>query len=159
MKLNLKALCLALACIAGLPMAHAASASPATDALSACLTRSVTADDRLVLVKWVFATMARHPSVSAMATISDAQHTAITRDAGKLFSRLLTDSCASETRQAYVSDGEGAISTAFSALGATAMQDLMTHPDVQASLSELGSYLDMNKLQAVFAAQPPATGN
>jgi len=64
---------LGVAAVMVLPMAAtAAHAGPSTDALSACLVKSTTADDHIALVDWIFTMIARHPSVASMVTISDA---------------------------------------------------------------------------------------
>ena len=132
-------------------MVPAAQAGPSTDALSACLARSTTAEDHVVLVDWIFAMIARHPSVAGMTTISDAQRVQINQKAGALFTRLLTDACGPQVKQAYKDDGQIAVQTAFSALGAAAMQDLMANPDVQAAGNEIGAYVDQQKLGTILA--------
>ncbi len=143
---------LSVAAAIALPLtATAAYAGPATDALSACLVRSTTAEDHIVLVDWIFSMIARHPSVAGMASISDAQRVEINRKTGMLFSRLLTESCAAEIKQANKEDGITAVKSAFSVLGATAMQDLMSNPDVQAAGAEIQPYVDQKKLAAVLA--------
>ena len=142
---------LGLAAAMALPLAATgAQAGASTDALSACLVKSTTTADHVVLVDWIFSMMARHPSVASMAAISDAQRVDINRKAGALFTRLLTDDCGAEVKQAYKDNGEAAIEAAFSALGSTAVQDLMTDPDVQAAGNELDAYVDNKKLQAVL---------
>jgi len=142
---------LGVAAVMVLPMAAtAAHAGPSTDALSACLVKSTTADDHIALVDWIFTMIARHPSVASMVTISDAQRVEINRKAGALFTRLLTEDCAAETKQAYKDDGSSAIEGAFQALGAVAMKDLMGNPDVQAAGNELEAYVDEKKLSAVL---------
>ncbi len=142
---------LGMAMVMAMPLtATQAQAGPSTDALSACLARSTTADDHIVLVDWIFAMIARHPSVSGMTSISSAQRAEINRKAGALFTRLLTDSCGAEVKQAYKEDGMIAVQSAFSSLGAAAMQDLMSNPDVQAAGNDIQPYVDQQKLGAVL---------
>ncbi len=152
-----KKMAIALAVAASLPaltVSMPAEAGPSTDALSTCLVRAVTEEDRVVLMRWIFSTMARHPGVSQYAAISDAQRIEINQNGGALFTRLLTADCALETRQAYTDDGQPALSAAFSVLGATAMDGLMTDKAVQASLGDLSGYVDQNRLKAVFGPAP-----
>ncbi len=142
---------LGLAFVMALPLvATAADAGPSTEALAQCLVRSTTAEDHNVLERWIFAMVTRHPSVANMTSISDAQRAEINGKAGALFTRLLTDNCAVEVRQAYKDEGEAAIESAFSALGSTAMEDIMSDPSVQAAGSDIQPYVDNKKLQAVL---------
>lgn len=45
--------------------------------------------------------------------------------------------------------GVGSISTAFEFLGKAAMQELMSHPQVNSSMSSLSQYVDEARVQAV----------
>ncbi|WP_443750168.1 hypothetical protein [Asticcacaulis solisilvae] len=147
----------ALALFSAFP-ASAALAGPATDALSTCLVRAVSDEDRVVLMQWIFSTMARHPGVAQLSNISPEQRIEINRKGGALFTRLLTADCTLETRKAVLDDGQTALSSAFNVLGGTAMDGLMADPAVQVSLGDLADYIDQNRLKAVFGVpnQKPA---
>jgi len=138
--------------------AGAALAGTATDALSQCLVRAVSDEDRVVLMQWIFSTMARHPGVAQLSNISPEQRAEINRKGGALFTRLLTADCTLETRKAVLDDGQTALSSAFNVLGGTAMDGLMADPAVQVSLGDLADYIDQNRLKAVFGVpgQKPA---
>lgn len=72
---------------------------------------------------------------------------------GALVNRILFDTCADETRIAIAASGsETAFQTAFGTLGEEAMGDLMTNPDVMASIVQLGAYLDTNRLATLMTA-------
>lgn len=142
---------LSLATVMALPLAAtAAHAGPSTDALTQCLVRSASVEDHNVLEQWIFAMVTRHPSVAGMTQISDAQRTEINRKAGALFTRLLTDNCGAQVKQAYKDEGEPAIEAAFANLGATAMQDIMSDPNVQAAGGDIQPYVDNKKLNALL---------
>ena len=130
--------------------ASGALAGPATDALSQCLVRAVSDEDRVVLMQWIFSTMARHPGVAQLSSITPEQRVEINRKGGALFTRLLTADCTLETRKAVLDDGQAALSSAFNVLGGTAMDGLMADPAVQVSLGDLADYIDQNRLKAVF---------
>lgn len=146
MTLSLKTLGFALVMGLSLPIASQALASPETDALSACLVKSASPADQLVLTRWVFAAISKHQGVSDLASLSDAQFKAVNQAGGALFSRLLTENCPTETTAAIRADGAGAIETAFGALGQTAMQDLAGDPGVQSALTGMVSYMDQARL-------------
>lgn len=156
MKFSVKAMGFALALAVSAPVASQATAGPATEALSACMVRSATPEDHLVLARWIFAIMARHPSVANLASISDAERLKINKAGADLMVRLLATDCAAETKAAYVEDGEDAMGDAFGALGEIAMTDLMTDPSVQAELNKLTEYADLTPLVKVFMEAKPA---
>ncbi len=140
-----------MAAVIALPLvATAAKAGPSTDALSACLVKSTSVEDHNVLERWIFAMVTRHPSVASMTSISDAQRADINQKAGALFTRLLTEDCAPEVKQAYKDEGEPAIESAFGNLGFTAMSDIMSDPNVQKAGGDIQPYVDQKKLSALL---------
>ena len=143
---------LGLTAVMAMPLAGtAAHAGPSTDALTQCLVKSTSTADHEVLTRWIFAMVTRHPSVSGLTSISDAQRADINQKAGALFTRLLTGDCGAEVKQAYKDEGEPAIESAFANLGATAMQQLMSDPKVQAAGGDIQPYVDNAKLSALLA--------
>lgn len=137
-----------LASFMALPLS--AHAGPSTDALTQCLVKSTTVEDHDVLTRWIFAMVTRHPSVSGLTAISDAQRIDINQKAGALFTRLLTENCSNEVKQAYRDEGEPAIESAFANLGETAMKELMSDPKVQAASGDIQPYVDNKKLSALL---------
>jgi hypothetical protein len=118
----------------------------AQDALTRCLIASTSADDKRVLVKWVFSVISQHPDISMMTKIDAAQRTAIDRDAAKVFEALLADQCAAPLRVAIKQSGTDAIGKSFQALGSTAATDMLQNPQVVASGAGLMKHLDMQRL-------------
>lgn len=147
--MNLKALAVVTAIAMAPTSAWAQAPSPAGLALATCLTRSATAEDHTILIRWVFVAMARHPTVSEFAAISDAQRVEANRQMGGLFNRLLLDSCPSETRAAFQSDGQKALEEPFRVLAESAMAGLMDHPDVNAGIVEMTTYIELDRLAAM----------
>ncbi len=146
MKSLLSALLFTLA--AALPLT--AHAGPKADALSACLADSTTGKDRKDLAVWVFVAISAHPEIQPFANV-----TAQTRDnaddrIAQLFMTLLTERCKAQTREAVQQEGATGITAAFHALGALAMQELMTNPAVAASIGGFERRIDQSKLQAAF---------
>ncbi len=118
----------------------------AQDALSQCLIQSTSANDKRVLVKWVFAVIAEHPDIASMTRIDDAQRNAIDRDAAKVFEQLLAEQCAGPLRAAMKQSGTDAIGRSFQALGSSAAADMLQNPQVVASGAGLIKHLDMQRL-------------
>jgi hypothetical protein len=146
MTLTLKTLGFALAVGLSLPAASAALASPETDALSACLVKSSSPADQLVLTRWVFAAISKHQGVSDLASLSDAQMAAVNKAGGALFTRLLTENCPAETTAAIRVDGVKAIETALGDLGQSALQELAGDSGVQGALIGMVGYMDQARL-------------
>src|SRR5258708_5845826 len=98
--------------------------------MAKCLVKAATPDDRTLLVKWIFSTMTLHPDLSSMSSVSPQQRETLSKDAGALFQRLLTESCRSETQQAVQNEGAQTIQYAFQILGQVATRGLFTDPHV-----------------------------
>jgi hypothetical protein len=122
------------------------------EALTQCLMKSTSADDKRVLVKWVFAVIAQHPDISSMTQIDAAQRSAIDRDAAKVFEQLLADQCAGPLRTAMKQSGTDAIGKSFQALGTSAATDMLQNPQVVASGAGLMKHLDMQRLLLALIA-------
>ncbi|MDV6332367.1 hypothetical protein [Asticcacaulis sp. 201] len=146
MKHFLKIFLISAVAATALPVAANAATGPATQALSACLVRSASADDQVTLVRWAFAIMARHPKVADMSAISASQYVAINKAGGDLFTRLLTTDCTAETRTALQTDGQEAIQASFTALGQKALQGLLGDANVQSAIGDMLQYVDQTKL-------------
>ena len=133
--------------------AHAQTPSAAALALSQCIQRSTTAEDNVVLMRWMFVAMARHPSVSSLSSIPDAARVSANRDMATLFNRLVLQACPNEARTALQGDGEAAFEAAFSAFGERAMTGIMGHPDVNAGIAEWATYIDQQGMATLMNRQ------
>ncbi|MGZ5179922.1 MAG: hypothetical protein ACXWC6_06000 [Ramlibacter sp.] len=152
MKLRHLALSLAMAGIA-LP----AFAGPATDALGNCLGENTNGRERKELAKWVWVLMAAHPEIKDLAAFPTDLRETSSATAGRLFTRLIADNCARETRAAVAADGSEAFRNAFATLGRIAMQELMTDRGVQSGFAGLERYIDKEKVER--AIRPAPAGN
>jgi hypothetical protein len=124
-----------------------------TQQLSQCLAETTSGKDRKDLARWVFFAMASHPEIKQFTTPSAAGAEAETnKTMADLFTRLLADSCMRQAQAAFKEGGAKAIEIAFQTLGQLAMQELMTNPDVNASMARFEKSLDQSKLSKVFAA-------
>lgn len=124
----------------------------AQDALTQCLIDSTSADDKRVLVKWVFSVIAQHPDIASMTRIDAGQRTTIDRGAAKVFEQLLADQCAVPLRAAIKQSGTDAIGRSFQALGNTAATDMLQNPQVVASGAGLMKHLDIQRLLLALIA-------
>jgi len=120
------------------------------DELARCLVKSTTDADKTYLVKWLFAAAALHPDVKSIASVSDTQRDELNKNAAKLFERLITESCRSETQEAVKYEGPSTLESSFNVLGQVAARGLFSHPTVARGTAELTNYVDRQKLESVF---------
>jgi len=143
--LRLLAACLATA------IAAPAAAGPATDAVSTCLVDHTSSRDRKDLARWFVIAMSAHPEIKTMLTIGAQAHEDADRKTANLFMRLITVDCPTEMRAAMQADGQLAFKVAFGKLGEVAVQELMTDPDVRASMGGVEKYIDNARLREALA--------
>lgn len=125
----------------------AADAIRAKQALSDCLVSSVDADDRRVLVEWIFGVLSRHPDVKPLTRIDDAQYERITRRATALVESLLLERCIGPFREVSRKAGTEAIGESFEKLGETAMSSLLEDPSVRAASGDIAKYADPARIE------------
>ncbi len=154
MKLSVKSLAVATVLALGLPAAMPSLASPVTNALGQCMAKSTTAEDDIVLVRWVFVMIARHPKVADLAAVSPQQQDQIDRQMGAIFERLLSKDCAEETRAAMAEDKNDAMGDAFGILFEKAFGNLQSEPAVMEAAQNFIKYVDMNKVVQAMIAKP-----
>ncbi|MBO9679743.1 hypothetical protein [Paenacidovorax monticola] len=143
--------CSAVAAIAMACAVSPALAGPATEALSTCFADHTSGKDRKELAKWVFAAMASHPEIRELSQIPQAEREKIDRSVGATVTRLLTESCPQQTRQAIRSDGQSAFKASFGILGQLAMQELMSNPAVRASFGGIEHHVDQKKIDMLLS--------
>lgn len=150
---NMCASIIALAFAVAPVNARAQSESPTIQALSACVERSTTQQDSVVLTRWLFVAIARHPSLVNLANIPDSERVAANRSMAQLFNRLVLEDCRAETRAAWLADGQPALDAPFRSFGERAMADIMGHADVNAAVAEMSSYFDSEGFAALTAVE------
>lgn len=140
-----------LSVFAALPTFASESATgPYTNALSECLIESTPQAERIVLAQWLFASLASHPDMGSVATVSDSQRAQLNQDVAQIFEGLLTESCVAEAQQAVKYEGEPAIEASFYFLGSVAGQELYDNPNVADSMYELVNYIDAERVAEVL---------
>lgn len=135
-----------LAAVLSISAPMPATASPTSEALSQCLGRAATAEDRRVLVRWIFSAVSVHPDLGDMAALDDAARLRMTKEAAAVFERLVAQDCASQSREAIVSDGMDGYGDAFRTLGEVAMTDFVAHKDVAAAMASIGTHVDQQRV-------------
>ncbi len=142
-------LLLALAVALPLP----ALAGPKATALAACLGDNTTGKDRKDLARWIFIAMATHPENKDLSNVTQAARDGADEAAARLFTALLTERCQVQAREAVQAEGQAGMVAAFQTLGALAMQELMTNPDVAAAVSGFERRIDRAKMEAALGSK------
>jgi len=130
---------------------HGASAGVYSDELTKCLVDSTTPADRITLVRWFFAAAAQHPDVKDLTSVKPAQLDEANKQVGKLFMRLLTESCKKQTQKANEVEGSSAMQVSFTVLGQMAGRELFSHPAVTTGVAGLEKEFDVEKLKSALA--------
>jgi hypothetical protein len=141
-------------CVSAMFYALPVRAGVHSDDLSRCLIESSSAQDKIVLVRWMFTSMSLHPAVEPISSVSREDFEQTSREMAQLFQRLLTEDCNAEAAKAIRYEGMAALGAGFSAFGNVAGQELFAHPKVNAGLSTLTKYLDEQKLQSELGLEP-----
>jgi len=123
---------------------------PTGEALSTCFVENTTGRDRKDLAKWVFVAMGVHPDMKSIASISSAASDNASRAVGRIFTRLMSETCVKEARAAIKANDSAAFASAFSILGMIAMQEIMKDSDVTTGLEAIQRHIDTNKINAAL---------
>ena len=120
-----------------------------TDDMTKCLVESTSSEDRIALVRWMFAAMSQHPAVASFTNVKPEDIEKASATTGALFMRLLTETCVDSTKKAVKYEGLGAIQTSFGVLGQVATMDLFADANVMKVMAGLEKYTDSKKLAAL----------
>lgn len=121
-----------------------------SDDLAKCLVESTSSDDRVSLVRWMFAVASTHPSVQSVATVPAVKIEEANKAVGELFMRLLTKSCRPQAEKALRYEGAATIEASFNVLGQVAARELFASPEVAEAMKGLEKHVDEEKLQSLL---------
>lgn len=133
------------------------AAGTSVEATKTCLADSTSGKDRKLLAKWIFLAMAAHPEFTSISSASVQVREDTSRAFAALVMRLMTVDCKSQMQALMADDADvsAAMKLAFSHLGEVAMQELITHKDVDASISQFGKFIDEEKLSSALGTKTP----
>lgn len=121
--------------------------------LNKCFADSTTGKDRKNLARWFFAAMTVHPEIRDLAGASPDVADQTSRTMAALVTRLLTENCLAEAKGVIRSEGQQGIGKGFEVLGQLAMMELLSNPDVVASISKFERYIDQEKMRSTLDAK------
>ncbi len=118
--------------------------------LERCLLQSATQEDKNVLARYIYAGMSKHPLVKNLSDISPDELDNINKDTAQVLETLLIEKCKNETKTVFESKNEEALVQAMEKLGESAGLELVSHPDVENSFTDIDKYFDYNKWVDMF---------
>ena len=139
-----------LACVAAMVPA-AALAGPYSDDLSKCLVGASTVRDKEIFATWMFAAISVHPIAERYARMTDAERTEMSRQAGLVTQRLLTQECRKEAVLALKYERTSAFEKAFGTFGEVAMIEIMSNAKVNKVMEDVSLGLDEKELEKLGA--------
>jgi len=141
---------LAFCVVGSLIFSTSTAAGPAGDALSSCLADSTTGKDRKDLAQWMFVAVTAHPEIKPFSNVTEANREDSDKKMAAMATRLMTESCKVQFKNALETEGSAAVEAAFGLLGRLAMKELMSNPSVNESFARYAKYLDKSKFDAAF---------
>ena len=129
-----------------LGMSSVSWATPEVDALGRCLTDHTTGRERKDLARWMYLALGAHPEIKQWSQVKPADLEQTSRATAVLFTRLIADTCAADVRATLANGGTAALQLGFQVLGQLAVQELMSHPDVGASIGQFERFVDQPRI-------------
>ena len=126
----------------------AAIAGPKGDALTKCMSTSLSQDERRTIYLWTFITMASHPDLRPLVPEFERTKNDAAKSMGALVTRLISQACARQARDAKSSEGPMTIATSIASLGLVGSEEVFAHPAVQNTAEEPAKYLDSARINA-----------
>jgi len=121
-------------------------AGPFADEMAKCLVTSTNNRDKNTLLRWMFKIYSDHPEVSYMVDISDREKKVIDKEMADLFTRLLSEDCFDESKNAAKYEGNIVFNNAFRIFGQTAAKGFMGDPNVKRSIKKVYGLMNYEKL-------------
>ncbi len=137
-----------LACI-GLLFSGRASAqevsfpNAGSKALGECVVLSTTGRDRLVMIRWIAASIGSAESMKSTVTVQPGAKEAADRGMAAIFTRLFTVDCRQEAAPLLKQNDTQGVEAAFGQLGRMAMAELVSDPQVERALGDFARYADL----------------
>ena len=121
-----------------------------TQKLVQCMVKNSTPQDIKTLKTWMFFAFAQDPDLSKYAKITPGEKVAVNKKMGAYVTKLLTEKCPSELKNAVKYDGPQSIPVAFEYLGRVAGAAITSSPEVKKFFMEFSQYVDMKKLNSLI---------
>lgn len=112
------------------------------EALGQCFVMQTNGHDRLAVASWMLGSLASAPQMAEVAKVDSAKKVELDQAMAKLFTRLMTQDCAAQSRPLFKAKSEAGFRAAGEALGKIAVQELLGNPAASAALGSYANYLN-----------------
>lgn len=119
-----------------------ASPNPASARLGQCLVGNTTGNDRVLVARWMAASMASSPMMQGLVSVDQAEKERVDRLMADLFTRLMAKDCLAEAKVVMQARDQQGMQAAGGRLGEIAMQELMMDPAAMAALLAYVKHID-----------------
>ncbi|HET8870925.1 MAG TPA: hypothetical protein VFM48_10785 [Aquabacterium sp.] len=130
-----------------LPSQPQPTSTQASEQLSNCFADNTTGKDRKELARWIFLSISIHPSIRDLSAADNQIRIEADKSMARIVSALFSERCTATMRDTLSTEGSEGVSKAFRSLGELAMRELMTNPEVNASMGNYVQYLDKEKIE------------
>jgi len=133
--------CLALASMAAWAVEPSKLAGYYEVRMIECLDRSMSSEDQLVLSKWIFATVLRHPDLQSLSSVQDAEREQLMRAAAAMLERLIEEDCKRELVAVTRYEGRASLMRAMQHLDNKVIKEIYSNPEVKGEMARIKSYI------------------
>ena len=120
------------------------------DDATRCIVKSASDADQLLLIKWIYSAISRHPELKPFAQPQQAgAQAALDEGVAQTVSRLLSKDCRKEVIAALRYEGTEFLPQSFRAIGEVAMVGIMSNAEVENGLGTWADQLDTDALADV----------
>lgn len=138
-----------IAIVVALCVSIPALAQAPSPEMRTCLSDSTTGKDRKNLARWFISSIVIHPEMRDLARVTPETIESSSRAMGDLVTRLFTQDCSKQAQTLVREQGPQALGNSFEVLGQLAMMELLSNPDILASMNNYLRYVDQEKLFSV----------
>ena len=124
-----------------------ATPNAASLALGKCLVGKSSGDDRILIARWMGASIAMSPAMKDVVMVDAEAKDAIDREMAVTFTRLMTEECRAEMGALVKAQDAAGIQAASGMLGQMAMQELLRDPATMQALIAYAKYIDSAAMQ------------
>ncbi|MBD3773252.1 MAG: hypothetical protein IE921_06700 [Rhodobacteraceae bacterium] len=128
-------------------MADAPNADSA--ALGQCILDKTTGGDRILVARWMAASLAMAPQMDGLIAVDAKAKQATDREMGGLFTRIFTVDCRPQAAKLLKAGDRQGVESAGGKLGQMAMRELMSDPRAMAALMAYMNYVDSSKIAEI----------
>lgn len=130
--------------LSALVLSSSANAGVYGDDLTRCLVSSASAQDRLILARWVGVAIVQHQKVAPLARTSQKDLMGVSIAASDVAAELMGSVCFDQAMNALKYEGEASIDKSFEYLVGLAIEELMQDAEVRSAFAKFHSHFQQN---------------